>query len=368
MTVRIGIIGPGGMGQAHIARITNVLSGGKVVAVSDLDVDRAKAVAVPLGATVYPDGAALIGAEEVDAIMVTSFGPAHEESVIAAIEAGKPVFCEKPLAPTAAACLRIMEAEQKAGRRLVQVGFMRRYDVSYLQMKAVLDSGEIGEPLMVHCAHRNASVPEIYTADMAINDTAIHEVDTMRWLLGEEFVTARVDKPKKTRNRFPHLQDPLVLILESESGVRVDDEIFVNIGYAYDIRCEAVAETGTVSLADQHKIERRDSHGHHNELSTSHVDRFDGAFTTELQAWIRSVEIGQTSGPSSWDGYAAATVCDAGVKALMEDAGTVAIEMIDKPALYDNDSQRTACQADHEGRGTQRRGGMCEQKGRSQSR
>ena len=144
-----------------------------------------------------------------------------------------------------------------------------------------------------------------------------------------------MDQPKKTKNRFAHLQDPLVLILGSQSGVRVDDEIFVNIGYGYDIRCEAVAESGTVSLADQHKIEGRDSKGHHHELSTSHVDRFDGAFTTELQAWIRSVEIGQTSGPSSWDGYAAAVVCDAGVTSLLGDAGTVKIEMIDRPALYD---------------------------------
>ncbi len=334
MTVRIGVIGPGGMGQAHIARITNLLAGGKVVAVSDLDRARATAVAAPLGATVYPDGAALIAAEEIDAVMVTSVGPAHEESVIAAIEAGKPVFCEKPLAPTADACLRIMAAEGKAGRRLVQVGFMRRYDESYRQLKAVLDSGEIGEPLMVHCVHRNPTVPESYTADMAINDTAIHEIDTMRWMLGEELVTARVDRPKKTNNRFPHLQDPLILILESESGVRVDDEIFVNIRYAYDIRCEAVAETGTVSLADQHRIERRDRFGHRNALAGDHVDRFDGAFTTEIQAWIRSVEAGVASGPSAWDGYAAAAVCDAGVRSLLGEAGTVPVSMIDQPALY----------------------------------
>lgn len=64
------------------------------------------------------------------------------------------------------------------------------------------------------------------------------------------------------------------------------------------------------------------------------MDGFDGAFTTELQAWIRSVEICKTSGPFSWDGSAAATVCDAGVKALMGDAGTITIEMIDRPALY----------------------------------
>jgi len=77
MTVRIGIIGPGGMGQAHIERITNLLSGGKVVAVTDLDPARAAKVAEPIGATVYPDGASLIAADEVDAVIVTSFGPAH---------------------------------------------------------------------------------------------------------------------------------------------------------------------------------------------------------------------------------------------------------------------------------------------------
>lgn len=334
MTVRIGMIGPGAMGQAHIDRITNLLSGGNIVAVCDLDLARAEGVAAPLSATVYSDGAELIGADEVDAIMVTSFGPAHEESVLAAIEAAKPVFCEKPLATSAAACLRIMEAEEKAGRRLVQVGFMRRYDESYRQLKAVLDSGGIGEPLMAHCAHRNRTVPQTYAADTAINGTAIHEIDIMRWLLGEELVTARVDRPKMTRHRFPHLQDPLILILESESGVRVDDEIFVNSQGAYDIRCEVVGETGTASLADQHAIERRDSQGHHNGLPTDHVDRFGGAFTTELQAWIRSVEAAVASGPSAWDGYAAAAVCDAGVASLIGEAGAVRVSMIDKPAFY----------------------------------
>src|SRR6478752_8595460 len=174
MTVRIGMIGPGGMGQAHIDRIHTVIAGGRVVAVS---------------------------AVEVDAVMICSYGPAHEVDVLAAIAAGKPVFCEKPLTPTAEAALRIMEAEQAAGRRLVTVGFMRRFDRSYREMKTLLDSGELGETLMVHCAHRNPTVPEHYTWDMAINDTAIHEVDPMRWLLGEEFVSARVDKPKKTSLR-----------------------------------------------------------------------------------------------------------------------------------------------------------------------
>ena len=70
---------------------------------------------------------------------------------------------------------------------------MRRYDAGYRQMKQVLDSGEIGEPLMAHCVHRNPSVREAYTTEMAAKDTAVHEVDALRWLLGEEFVVGADD-------------------------------------------------------------------------------------------------------------------------------------------------------------------------------
>jgi myo-inositol 2-dehydrogenase/D-chiro-inositol 1-dehydrogenase len=333
MTVRIGMIGPGGMGKAHIERIHSVIAGGRVVAVSDVNPDNAAAVAQKIDGVVFPDSAALIESPDVDAVMICSFGPAHEADVLACIAAGKPVFCEKPLTPTAGGALRIMDAEQAAGRKLVTVGFMRRFDRSYRELKALLDSGEIGETLMIHCAHRNPTVPESYTWDMAINDTAIHEIDTTRWLLGEEFVSARVDKPKKTSLRFPHLQDPLVLILTSESGVRVDDEVFVNHQYGYDIRCEAVAEKGCVSLADQNVIDVRDAHGARNRICRDHNDRFYGAFVAEVQEWITAVSQGRHTGSSSWDGYAAAVVCDAGVQALTAD-GEVAIMMIEKPAFY----------------------------------
>jgi len=146
-------------------------------------------------------------------------------------------------------------------------------------------------------------------------------------------VSARVDTPKKTSLRFPHLQDPLVLILTSASGVRVDDEIFVNCQFGYDIRCEAVAEKGTVSLADQNAIEVRDGSGHRNAIAGDHNDRFRGAFVSEVQEWISAVARGEHTGSTSWDGYAAACVCDAGVKALTED-GEVAVEMIERPQFY----------------------------------
>lgn len=333
MTLRIGMIGPGGMGKAHIERIHTVISGGRVVAVSDVNPDNANAVAEQIDGTAYATSAELINSPDVDAIMIASYGPAHKPDVIAAIEAGKYVFCEKPLAPTAAECEEIMAAEQKAGKKLVTVGFMRRFDASYREMKKILDDGEVGEALMVHCAHRNPTVPEMYTWDMAINDTAIHEIDTMRWLLGEEFVSARVDKPKKTSLRYEHLQDPLVLILTSESGVRVDDEVFVNCQYGYDIQCELVAEQGVVRLGDQELVHRADKLGRRNRLTMDHNQRFGQAFVTEVQEWITAVSQDRHTGSDSWDGYAAAVVCDAGVAALTAD-GEVPITMIERPALY----------------------------------
>jgi myo-inositol 2-dehydrogenase/D-chiro-inositol 1-dehydrogenase len=337
-SLSVGVIGTGMIGQDHIRRLSRVLSGVRVAAVTDVDADRAGAAVEGLpDVRVHANGQDLIDDDGVDAVVVTSWGPTHEEYVLGAIAAGKQVFCEKPLATTRDACDRILDAEVAAGRRLVSVGFMRRYDDQYRAMKAVVTGGEIGDPLLMHAAHRNPSVPDFFTSEMIINDSTVHDIDVARWMFDDEIAAIRVLTPRVSSKAREGFNDPLLVLLEMHSGVLVDVEASVNAGFAYDIRGEVVCEDGTVELSESAGVVTKRVGSHSGRVPADWRERFVRAFDAEFQAWIDAVAAGDSTGPSAWDGYAATVACETGLIALRS-GNREPVLLRERPALYEKDA------------------------------
>jgi len=336
MSLKIGVVGTGAIGEDHINKISNILTGGEVVAVNDIDKERAQNIIEKEGldADFFESGHDLIRSDKVDAVIVASWGPTHEEFVLTAIDEKKPVFCEKPLSDTAEGARNIVDAEIESEQKYVQVGFMRRFDQSYRDLKEFIDQGNIGESLLVHAAHRNPEVDsEIYYGDMPITDTLVHEIDIFRWLLEDEYYSVQVVNGKKTSSAGEKLKDPLIVLLETESGIRIDIEVFVNCKYGYDIQCQVVGEEGIAKLAEPLSVTYRKDGKFSRGILTDWKKRFVESYEVELQEWIDSTLQGEVNGPTAWDGFAASYISNKGVKAL-NSGEIIKIDMPERPELY----------------------------------
>lgn len=333
-TLGVAVIGTGKMGADHVRRIHEVVSGARVSAVVDVDAERAKTIAARVdGCTAYTDPASAMAAADVDAVLIASPGPAHEAALLQAFEHDLPVLCEKPLTPDAASALRVVEAEQRLGRRRAQVGFMRRYDTEYMKLKSLLETGQLGRPLMLHNRHRNAASPPFFTSSMLISDSVAHETDVTRWLLGHEITAVTVLRPTPSANAPDDLQDPQFVVFETDGGALADVEIFVNCGFGYQVQAEAVCERGTARIGDGHAMVTNMAGRWGGTIAQDFVERFADAYDREVQAWVDATRRGEVTGPSVWDGYAAAAVCEAGVRSLNE-GGRMTVELVERPALY----------------------------------
>lgn len=335
MSFRVGVLGTGAIGKDHARRLHRTIHGVEVVAVYDVNTDSAHECIKDIpGAVVMSTPEELINSDIVDAIVITSASFTHEEFCLKSIEANKPVFVEKPLALSSEGSRKIVDLEMKLGRKLTQVGFMRRFDTGYLAMKKLLDSGEIGVPLVAHCAHRNVKAMPGADNLEAVNGSGIHEFDCMSWLLDDYFVSVQAIFPRKTKNALGELSDPQILIMTTSKGIVVDLEIFLNCKYGYDIQCEVVAEEGITKLQDPSDIVIRRDAKLYTDILVDWKDRFIAAYDVELQAWADAVNRGDNvDGPSAWDGYSASLVSEAALKSQLS-GQTEKIDITGRPEFY----------------------------------
>jgi myo-inositol 2-dehydrogenase/D-chiro-inositol 1-dehydrogenase len=330
--LRIAVLGVGMMGADHVARITSRISGAQVTVVNDYLPEKAAEVAAAVpGARVTNDPLDAIAADDVDAILLATPGPTHEKQLLACLERGKPVLCEKPLTTDSTSSLEVVRQEAALGTPLIQVGFMRRFDPEYQQLKALIDGGELGQPLVMHCAHRNPTVPPSFDSAMVVKDSLVHEVDVTRFLLGEEIASVQIIKPMSNRDAPRGLQDPQIAIFQTVSGRHVDVEVFVTTGVAYEVRTEVVGELGSATIGLDIGLVRKSAPGTWGgRITPGFRERFGTAYDIEIQRWVDAVRSGvNVDGPTAWDGYAAAAVCEAGVRSL-ETGERVDVELAER--------------------------------------
>lgn len=332
--LNIGIVGCGAIGRDHCRRIQELVPGAQVVAASDYYKASAEGLAQKYNLKVYENGDDLCRADEVDAVVITCSDDFHAHYILEAMKAGKWVFCEKPLAPNPEDCLKIIEEEVKIGKRKLQVGFMRRYDPGYAEMKRIIDSGEIGEPLMVHACHRVVSEPEGYTTDMAVSNSCVHEIELMRWMLDDEYDYGQVLKVRQNSVAKDRIYEtPQMILLATKKGILIDVEMQPADAYGYDVQCQVVCEKGTVNLPDPYAVIKRTTDGRTVPILHDWKDRFITAYDIEFQEWVKSIESGTLKGSSAWDGYVTCVTADTvnktrGTKQFLE------IKTIEKPDLY----------------------------------
>lgn len=342
--LRVAVLGVGLMGADHVARLSSRISGARVAVVNDFLTEKAEAVAAGIsGCRAISDPLDAIADPDVDAVVLATPGPTHEKQLLACLDHGKPVLCEKPLTTDVESSLAVVKREAELGKRLIQVGFMRRFDDEYMALKAMLDEGELGRPLVLHCAHRNPAVPHGFDSAMVVRDSLVHEIDVTRFLFDEEIASIQIIKPTPNPSGPEGLSDPQIAILRTVGGKHVDVELFVHTGVAYEVRTEVVAERGSAMIGLDIGVVRKSAPRTRagqsgpgvwgGKITPGFRERFGRAYDTEIQRWVNAVHRSvNVDGPTAWDGYAAAAVCEAGVESLRSDR-PVEVSMVARDSI-----------------------------------
>ncbi|NIV28468.1 MAG: Gfo/Idh/MocA family oxidoreductase, partial [Anaerolineae bacterium] len=252
--VSVGVIGLGRMGQIyaeHLAGLQQV----RIASVSDLVEERAVQLAGEFGAGSWTaDYRDILQNKSVDAVFVTSSTSTHREVVIAAAEAGKAIFCEKPIALTLEDTDDMIAALDRTGV-MFQAGFMRRFDRGYAAAKHKIEEGAIGEPVTFKSIGRDPFCPDLEYAKPSVSgglilDMAIHDFDLARWLMADE--VRRVHTEGGTL-AFPQLNtvgdiDNAVVNMRFQGGALGNVEVSRNALYGYDIRTEILGTEGGLNI------------------------------------------------------------------------------------------------------------------------
>jgi myo-inositol 2-dehydrogenase / D-chiro-inositol 1-dehydrogenase len=291
----LGLIGAGRIGTSHAQVIAQRIPGARLVAVADPRPEAAQDLASLFGASATTDPAALINDPAVDAVVIAASSTAHADLIIAAAEAGKAVFCEKPAAMTLAESEMSLAAVQRAGVPF-QVGFNRRFAADFRAAHAVVSAGGIGTPQLLRSLTRDPGLanPGAVPPWTIFTQTLIHDFDALNWFNGgaepiEVYATA--DALIAPEYKAKGLLDTAVVVITYDNGARAVAEASFSASYGYDVRAEVFGSAGMVTAGDGRRTAMilRDRDGLHQETARGDVELLLDAYTGEFVEFVTAV-------------------------------------------------------------------------------
>ena len=297
--LRIGIVGLGRLGKRHAEALAFRTRHCELVAACSPVADERSYASTQLGiARVYEDFDTFLADPEIDAVVLVTPTSMHADQTIAALQAGKHVFVEKPLALNVADCERVLAVAQQRPTQVAMVGFVRRFDPSYLNAQAAVAAGEIGRPFLVRSQTCDQNDPEGFfvrfapTSGGIFMDCSVHDIDLARWML---------NRPKALRAfatgtvaLHPALAalgdvDNGLAVVEFEGGARAVFYASRTMAHGHETSTEVIGTAGKLTVGEHaasDRVVRSDQHGVRHGVVKDFYERFEVAFGAEMAAFV----------------------------------------------------------------------------------
>jgi len=327
MSVRIGLIGAGRMGQVFAHHLAYSVAEADFVAIADVDATLAQEAAARFGVeTAYSEVHELLERQDIDAVVIATPTHTHPELIIAAAQSGKHIFSEKPLALTLDACEAAIAAVDGTGVKF-QLGFMRRYDPGYAMARKQIEAGVIGKPVMFKSVGRDPKRTSLEFARREnsgglIADMGVHDFDLARWLMSSEIERVSTEGGCLV---YPELEgvgdiDNAVINLKFTNGAVGNIDVSRNAVYGYDIRTEILGSEGGLMIGKMREtpVLVMTRAGICHDTVPYFMQRFGEAYAAEIRDFVRCIVEDLEPSVTGKDGLAATAIGIAATLSLDE--------------------------------------------------
>lgn len=324
--IRFGVIGAGRIGKIHAGTLATLIPGATVIAIADPVIEAARATAeqyhIPVVTANYRD---IMTNPDVDAVAICSSTDTHAQFIVEAAQAGKHIFCEKPIAYDLAKIDAALEAVEKAGVRL-QIGFNRRFDANFAKIQTMIHNGKIGELHILRITSRDPGPPPIEYVKVSggiFFDMTIHDFDMARYLSGSEVETVftaagvRVDPAIGEAGDV----DTAVITLIFKNGAIGTIDNSRKAVYGYDQRVEAFGSGGMVQAVNNtpdNTIYANADGVQSAKPLYFFLERYMASFIEEMKQFVEAVQQNKPTPVTGLDGRAPVLIAMAAKKSYLE--------------------------------------------------